>query len=375
MLHPQAQEPLLLRCAPCRSRGVSSPKGPSSGSISTGAIVGLVVASVLVFVLLGLVMACLFWDKERKVERYIDEHRGDELRRCGTGTRMGAPRTQGPARGACACGGTPGPRGVPQYSLAEVRALTRGSSEDEVLGRGASSVVYRGQSKAGELCAVKRHLRLSGLAAAPASLQEFEHEVQEVSSLRHKNLIHLLGYCVDVGEQIWVYEYAAGRSLQERLHGGRLADDQDQLFSTLTFKQRLDIALGTAEGLQYLHQHGIIHRDIKPANLPPGLSPPGQGGRIPGCSRRWMRRRTGLALASTLTRLAGTPGYIDPEYLLDGRVSKASDVYSLGVVLLELMTGRKLLVESEADLRLAARYRDPADFQNATQADRGLRRR
>ncbi|GJP63773.1 hypothetical protein CLOP_g20818 [Closterium sp. NIES-67] len=160
----------------------------------------------------------------------------------------------------------------------------------------------------------------------------FEEEVKAVSKLSHKNLVRLLGYCNENDEQILVYEFVRNGCLGDHLYArfkGHL----------LTFEERLDAALGLAEGLKYLHCHAekpIVHRDIKPCNV---LLTEDYQVKIADFGLLRLLKE-GTEKEGAYTRVAGTRGYLDPEYMTCEKVSTASDVYSYGVLLLEMVTGR-----------------------------------
>ncbi|KAE8653154.1 hypothetical protein Csa_019859 [Cucumis sativus] len=161
---------------------------------------------------------------------------------------------------------------------------------------------------------------------------EFAVEVEVLARLRHKNLLGLRGYCVGTDQRLIVYDYMPNLSLLSHLHGHFASE------ALLDWKRRLKIALGSAQGILYLHQEvkpHIIHRDIKASNVlldsdfEPLVADFGFAKLIPE------------GVSHMTTRVKGTLGYLAPEYAMWGKVSESCDVFSYGILLLELMTGRK----------------------------------
>ncbi|GAB2218179.1 hypothetical protein Drorol1_Dr00001397 [Drosera rotundifolia] len=198
------------------------------------------------------------------------------------------------------------------------------------IGEGGFGKVYKGRLETGEIVAIKQ-LNHEGVQGT----REFVTEVIFLSLLHHANLMSLVGFCADGDEKLLVYEYMSLGSLEDHLFD--LGPDK----VPLDWKTRIKIAIGTARGLEYLHctaDPPVIFRDLKPANIlldkdfHPKLSDFGLArlGPIGG--------RTHVS-----TRVMGTYGYCAPEYAMSGRLTPKSDVYSLGVVLLELITGRRAI--------------------------------
>ena len=199
-------------------------------------------------------------------------------------------------------------------SINAIRSATNNFSEDSIIGRGGFGVVYKGQLNE-TMIAVKRNK--VGLMGKKGN-EEFRAEIDVLQKVRHRHLVALLGFC-DVGdEQLLVYEYMPGGTLEQHLF-----ECSDNGFSPLTWKQRLTIALDVARGVEYLHslaQESFIHRDLKPSNI------------LLDNDKRAKVSDFGLVkLAldkqkSMMTRLAGTFGYLAPEYaskyfVLDSRFS------------------------------------------------------
>ncbi|KAK9690604.1 hypothetical protein RND81_09G140300 [Saponaria officinalis] len=198
------------------------------------------------------------------------------------------------------------------------------------IGEGGFGKVFKGRLETGEIVAIKQ-LNHEGLQGS----QEFIIEVLMLSLLHHPNLMSLKGYCTDGDEKLLVYEYMPKGSLEDHLFD--LSHDK----IPLDWNTRIKIAVGTARGLEYLHctaNPPVIYRDLKSANIlldndfNPRLSDFGLAKLGP------VGDNTHVS-----TRVMGTYGYCAPEYAMSGKLALKSDIYSLGVVLLELITGRKAI--------------------------------
>ncbi|KAK6132851.1 hypothetical protein DH2020_033414 [Rehmannia glutinosa] len=216
---------------------------------------------------------------------------------------------------------------LPLLKLATIVAATNNFSRENIIGEGGFGPVYRGNLSAEEEIAVKRLSRTSG-----QGLEEFKNEVILIAKLQHRNLVRLLGCCIEGEERMLIYEYLQNKSLDYFVF------DQNQR-RLLTWPKRFDIIMGIARGLLYLHQDSrlkVIHRDLKTSNilLDVNLNP-----KISdfGLARSFAE---GQCNART-KRVVGTYGYMAPEYTIDGKFSVKSDVFSLGVVLLEIVSGKK----------------------------------
>ncbi|XP_022735692.1 probable LRR receptor-like serine/threonine-protein kinase At5g37450 [Durio zibethinus] len=217
---------------------------------------------------------------------------------------------------------------VKDFSFEELEAATSGFNNTTQVGQGGYGKVYRGILANGAVVAIKR--------AQQGSMQgqiEFITEIELLSRVHHRNLVSLVGYCIEQGEQMLVYEFMPNGSLRDLL--------SDRCRHTLSFPMRLRIALGSAKGILYLHTEAdppIIHRDIKANNIlldfkfTPKVSDF-------GISRLAPVPDAEGASAHVSTVVKGTPGYLDPEYFLTHKLTEKSDVYSLGIVFLELLTG------------------------------------
>ncbi|KAL8141442.1 hypothetical protein V2J09_007463 [Rumex salicifolius] len=221
--------------------------------------------------------------------------------------------------------------GMKGFTYEELAHATRNFSSSVEVGKGGYGKVYKGVLNNGTLVAVKR--------AEEGSLQgnkEFCTEIELLSRLHHRHLVSLIGYCDKKGEQMLVYEFMPNGTLRDHLTASSER--------SLCFPARLRIALGSARGILYLHTEAdppIFHRDIKATNI---LLDSNFTAKVAdfGLSRLAPLPDTdGVVPNHVSTVVRGTPGYLDPEYCLTHKLSDKSDVYSLGVVLLELLTGMK----------------------------------
>lgn len=234
-------------------------------------------------------------------------------------------------------------------SIQVLRNVTNNFSQKNVVGKGGFGVVYKGELDDGTKIAVKR---MEASVVCSKGLKEFQSEIAVLTKVRHRHLVSLLGYCIYGNERLLVYEYMPLGTLSQHLFEyAKLG------LVPLSLNRRLSIALDVARGMEYLHglahEASFIHRDLKPSNI------------LLGDDYRAKVSDFGLVkLASedksaVETRLAGTFGYLAPEYAVTGRVTTKSDVFSFGVVLMELITGRKALDETqpEESVHLVAWFR------------------
>eukprot|EP01018_Ginkgo_biloba_P005478 Gb_41216 [translate_table: standard] len=248
-------------------------------------------------------------------------------------------------------------------SIQVLRSVTNDFSEENILGRGGFGVVYKGELHDGTKIAVKR---MEAGVMSSKGFSEFQAEIAVLTKVRHRHLVALLGYCVEGNERLLVYEYMPQGPLSHHLFDWAKHD-----LKPLDWKKRLSIALDVARGVEYLHSlahKSFIHRDLKPSNI------------LLGDDMRAKVSDFGLVrLApegkySVETRLAGTFGYLAPEYAVTGRVTTKADVFSFGVVLMELITGRRALDETqpEESMHLVTWFRrmhlNKDNFRNAIDA-------
>lgn len=232
-----------------------------------------------------------------------------------------------------------------EFSLEELATATGDFSLENKIGAGSFGVVYRGKLLDGREVAIKR----SETGPRTKKFQEkesaFESEISFLSRLHHKHLVRLVGYCEEKDERLLVYEYMKNGALYDHLHN---KDNVERSSSPVnSWKMRIKIALDAARGIEYLHNYAvppIIHRDIKSSNIL--------------LDTYWTARVSdfGLSLMGPASdrdlrpsKAAGTVGYIDPEYYGLNVLTAKSDVYGLGVVLLELLTGKRAIFKSGED--------------------------
>ncbi|XP_031395546.1 probable leucine-rich repeat receptor-like protein kinase At5g49770 [Punica granatum] len=223
-------------------------------------------------------------------------------------------------------GGAPQLKGARWFSYEELKKCTNNFSESNTIGSGGYGKVYRGILPDGHMIAIKR--------AQQGSMQgglEFKTEIELLSRVHHKNLVGLVGFCFEQGEQMLIYEFMANGTLRESLSG------KSGIY--LDWKRRLRIALGSARGLAYLHELAnppIIHRDVKSTNI---LLDENLTAKVAdfGLSKLVSDSEKG----HVSTQVKGTLGYLDPEYYMTQQLTEKSDVYSFGVVMLEMITARQ----------------------------------
>ncbi|KAK4767174.1 hypothetical protein SAY86_014924 [Trapa natans] len=216
-----------------------------------------------------------------------------------------------------------------KLTFADLLEATNGFHNDALIGSGGFGYVYKAHLKDGSVVAIKKLIQVSGQGD-----REFTAEMETIGKIKHGNLVSLLGYCKVKEERLLVYEYMKYGSLEDVLH------DQKKVGSTkLDWPTRRKIAIGAARGLAFLHHNcipHIIHRDMKSSNV---LLDENLEARVSdfGMARLMSAMDTHLSVST----IAGTPGYVPPEYYQSFRCSTKGDVYSYGVVLLELLTGRR----------------------------------
>ncbi|KAL1820128.1 hypothetical protein ACET3Z_014997 [Daucus carota] len=217
------------------------------------------------------------------------------------------------------------------FTFRELATATKNFRNESIVGEGGFGPVYRGKlEKSGQVVAIKK-LNEKGVQGD----KEFLVEILMLSLLRHPNLVNLIGYCAEGDQRLVVYEFLPLGSLDSHLH------DLEPDMEPLNWDTRMRIAYGAAKGLDYLHNDAkpqVIYRDLKSSNILLG--------------EEYHPKLSDFGLAKfgpcdgnthVSTRVMGTHGYCAPEYGISGKLTKRSDVFSFGVVLLEIITGRKAL--------------------------------
>ncbi|KAL8124687.1 uncharacterized protein LOC141718545 [Apium graveolens] len=239
------------------------------------------------------------------------------------------------------------------FSIREILLATHNFDENLFLGRGGFGKVYKGILIDGAMTtvAVKRLNSKSRQGA-----REFWTEIEMLSNIRHSHIVSLIGYCNENHEMILVYEYMPHGTLSDHLY--KNSRNGSVAFQPLSWEQRLKICVGAARGLDYLHtgtglQKRVIHRDVKSSNIL--------------LDEHWEAKVSDFGLSKigpanqscshVSTNVKGTPGYMDPEYFLTHRLTRKSDVYAFGVVLFEVLCGRRALdLKIDKDQRALAQY-------------------
>ncbi|KAF8411900.1 hypothetical protein HHK36_004458 [Tetracentron sinense] len=288
-------------------------------SISLGAIVGIAI-SCAVLVLLLVWVAIYAFRQKRRAERAIE---------------LSKPFASWAPSGKDS-GGAPQLKGARWFSYDELKKCTNNFSESNEIGSGGYGKVYRGMLSSGIVVAIKR--------AQQGSMQgglEFRTEIELLSRVHHKNLVGLVGFCFEQGEQMLVYEFMPNGTIRESL--------SRRSGIHLDWKRRLRVALGSARGLTYLHELAnppIIHRDVKTSNILLDESLTAKVADF-GLSKLVTNGEKG----HVSTQVKGTLGYLDPEYYMTQQLTDKSDVYSFGVVMLELVTAKQPIEKNKYIVR------------------------
>ncbi|TVU47201.1 hypothetical protein EJB05_06792 [Eragrostis curvula] len=302
-----------------------------SSSKSKGAIIGIAVGcGVLVVALAG--AAVYAFVQRRNAQKAKEELGGPFASWARSEDRGGAPRL----------------KGARWFSYEELKRSTNNFAEANELGYGGYGKVYRGMLPTGQFIAIKRAQQGSMQGG-----QEFKTEIELLSRVHHKNLVGLVGFCFEQGEQMLVYEFMSGGTLRDSLSG--------KSGLHLDWKKRLRVALGAARGLAYLHELAdppIIHRDVKSSNI---LMDEHLTAKVAdfGLSKLVSDSERG----HVSTQVKGTLGYLDPEYYMSQQLTEKSDVYSFGVVMLELIIAKQPIEKGKYIVREVKTAFDASDAE------------
>ncbi|KAL4366889.1 hypothetical protein GQ457_05G030230 [Hibiscus cannabinus] len=289
--------------SPTQKPVLHSPPSPTLQSkgknkMSSTTIIAIVVPVVVSFVIFAGGLVCLLTRKPKKYDA-VEQEKGNEI------TTMESL----------------------EFDFRTIEAATNKFSVDNKLGEGGFGPVYKGKLPNGQHIAVKR-LAVSSSQGA----EEYKNEVALVAKLQHRNLVRLLGFCLEGAEKLLVYEFVPNKSLDCFLFDPEKRGELD-------WTKRYTIIGGIARGILYLHEDSrlkIIHRDLKTSNILLDRD------MNPKISDFGMARIIGVDQSQGNTsRVVGTYGYMPPEYAMQGTFSIKSDVYSFGVIILEIITGRK----------------------------------
>ncbi|KAK8473555.1 hypothetical protein PHAVU_001G167700 [Phaseolus vulgaris] len=282
---------------------------------------------VLLLVLVGAFSIILKWRKTRRPSSAVGPAFTSSLnKRSGLGSMLSSSITSSTSVSLMSTMAT-SILSVKTFSLSELEKATDKFNSKRVLGEGGFGRVYSGTLEDGAEVAVKLLTRDNQNGD-----REFIAEVEMLSRLHHRNLVKLIGICIEGRRRCLVYELVRNGSVESHLHG------DDKMKGMLDWEARMKIALGAARGLAYLHEDSnprVIHRDFKASNV---LL---EDDFTPKVSDFGLAREATEGSNHISTRVMGTFGYVAPEYAMTGHLLVKSDVYSYGVVLLELLTGRK----------------------------------
>uniref|UniRef100_A0A0D9XLV6 Protein kinase domain-containing protein n=1 Tax=Leersia perrieri TaxID=77586 RepID=A0A0D9XLV6_9ORYZ len=323
----------------------------SSGKSSTSKAVIASIAAVLGVAILSGISLCVLFVRRRRQRRATQPSPEEEMEEKESVTTPWSPFTPD-GEGSVSTGSsavTPRRMNMKLHiPFAEIMVATGGFSDANLLGVGGFGNVYRGVLRDGTRVAVKRAKR-----ASRQGFPEFQTEIIVLSSIRHRHLVSLIGYCNERSEMILVYELMEHGTLRSHLYGSGSGDGDDASPPPppLSWKQRLEICIGAAKGLHYLHSghsDNIIHRDVKSTNILLGGGGGGDGGGIVAKVADFGLSRIGPAVGEThvSTAVKGSFGYLDPEYFKTRQLTDRSDVYSFGVVLFEALCARPVIDQS-----------------------------
>ncbi|WCJ29817.1 Protein kinase superfamily protein [Euphorbia peplus] len=337
--------PVKSPALPLPLSNANLPVNPGKSHLSTELIIGFSVFGVFLLLVLG--VFCLSYKKRRRrnqgntedlplpkgqLENILKNVLDRDSQSVITGSKSALP-IQSTYVDLDLCSGS--------LSYDELVTATDGFSEANLIGEGGFGYVHKGVLRGGQEVAIKQLKDGSRQGE-----REFRAEVEIISRVHHKHLVSLKGYCISGIRRLLVYEFVPNNTLEFHLHG-----DGQPVLEWLT---RLKIAIGSAKGLAYLHEDCnpvIVHRDIKASNV---LLDHNFEAKVSdfGLAKSLCDARTRIITHSS-TQVVGTFGYLAPEYATSGKVTEKSDVYSYGVMLLELITGRPPISDFNSAIREA----------------------
>ncbi|KAL8152012.1 hypothetical protein V2J09_021820 [Rumex salicifolius] len=326
---------------------------PDISADSNGKKVGLIVGVIVGAVgLIGVILAACFWRWKKATEvkdEQAESFNWPLVRFNGGGSSENNVTERTASNGSA----------IPSLHLklkipfSEIQQITNNFDVSLVVGEGGFGKVYKGVLKNGTNVAVKRSDSRHG-----QGFPEFLAEITVLTKIRHRHLVQLIGYCDDNNEMVLVYEFMENGTLRDHLYN----NDSSVSIESLSWKARLEICIGAAKGLHYLHTGlvgVIVHRDVKSSNI---LLDANYEAKVSdfGLSRSDPQDCVSIDVK-------GTFGYLDPEYCRCFQLTEKSDVYSFGVVLLEVLCARKVINRS-----LSNEHANLADWALARKAREGI---
>ncbi|KAK6125380.1 hypothetical protein DH2020_040876 [Rehmannia glutinosa] len=298
---------------------LTTDKGMCSAHVSSDSDEGIVIGttvggSLLVIIVVGVFLVCLYRSKMRTRRKF--EIKGHKMSK---NAIYSVASTENVVTKSIS---------IQSFTLRYIETATE--RYKTLIGEGGFGSVYRGTLPDGQEVAVKVRS-----ATSTQGIREFDNELNFLSKIRHENLVPLIGYCCENDQQILVYPFMSNGSLQDRLYGAAAKR------KILDWPTRLSIALGAARGLTYLHTYSercVIHRDVKSSNI---LLDHSMCAKVADFGFSKYAPQEGDSCTSLEVR--GTAGYLDPEYYSTQVLTAKSDVFSFGVVLLEIVSGREPL--------------------------------
>ncbi|CAK7325864.1 unnamed protein product [Dovyalis caffra] len=333
------------------------PKSSPSKELTTGLLVFAIVGSVGGFAGICTIIYCLWTGVcfgKKKVHNSVQptitragSHGGMTSNNSGLISRSSTIRRQSSRAMRRQRSGTSSKHAdrAEEFGVAELAAATNNFSLENKIGAGSFGVVYRGKLSDGREVAIKRGETGQKMKKFQEKESAFESELAFLSRLHHKHLVRLVGYCEDGDERLLVYDYMKNGALYDHLHDKDNIEKSSSLINS--WKMRIKIALDAARGIEYLHNYAvppIIHRDIKSSNI---LLDANWTARVSDFGLSLMGPESERDYNYRPTKAAGTVGYIDPEYYGLNVLTAKSDVYGLGVVLLELLTGKRAIFKGD----------------------------